>query len=396
MSIIRKAVIIFFVFSCFNLFSQNRSNLELKRKKIFKQIQYTNKLLNQTRKKRTLTVRQVNLINYKINNRQKFIHQLENDLSRINNDILENQITIERLKNTLEKIKLEYSKLIYYAYKNRSSYQKFAFIFSSASFNQAYRRLKYLQNINNYRRKQYESIIVTKNILKEKNLQLIANQKNKTNILNQRHHEKLTLLNEKKLQNNVINHLKLKENKYKSILDKNRKLAKKLQRQIQVLIAKEIKHTKSNSAFKLTPEQELVNVKFGANKLRLPWPTKHGIVTQHFGSHQHPFLKYVKVRNDGVDISTVAGESVRSVFEGEVRKVIYIQGLNKTVIIRHGKYITVYSNLSEVFVKVGDRVSAKQPIGVVHEGKNDGIGSLKFQIWRENQKLDPEKWLSKN
>jgi murein DD-endopeptidase MepM/ murein hydrolase activator NlpD len=138
----------------------------------------------------------------------------------------------------------------------------------------------------------------------------------------------------------------------------------------------------------------LIDDNFASNKSRLPWPTKRGIITEKFGEHPHPVLRGIYTRNDGVNISTNAGEMVRAIFTGEVRKIFVIKGLNKTCIIRHGKYLTVYSNLDEVFVKVGEKVESKQTIGIVHTDKREGIGTFKFQVWRESTKLDPERWLA--
>ena len=135
---------------------------------------------------------------------------------------------------------------------------------------------------------------------------------------------------------------------------------------------------------------------FEQNKNRLPWPVERGIITEHFGIHKHPVLSNVEIRNNGINIATEIGAKVRTVFNGEVSRVFGISGGNTAVIIRHGNYLTVYSNLREVVVKKGDLVSTKQTIGTVFTDTADGNKSiLKFQIWRENTKLDPEQWIVK-
>jgi septal ring factor EnvC (AmiA/AmiB activator) len=392
---LRISFIIVFLFVSFQLFAQQRTELEKKRRSLIQEIQYTNNLLQQNSKKKNLTLNQLAIINKKVNLREQLIYQIENDLSTINQQILENQILIESLKNDLEGIKEEYAKLVYYAYKNKSSYDRLMFIFSAEDFNQAYRRLKYLQYYNRYRRKQAESISATQLVIKEKIAELNTDKKEKTDILAQRQKERVLLDSERNNQKKIAQDLSKKEKELKKELKLKKELAEKLQDQIQKLIAEEIAKSKRNNSFALTPEEKLIDDNFASNKSRLPWPIKRGVVTEQFGVHPHPVLKGIKINNDGVDISTNAGEVVRSVFKGEVRKIFKISGLNKTCIIRHGKYMTVYSNLDEVFVKVGEKVESKQTIGIVHTDKDEGIGTFKFQVWREFEKMNPEEWLTK-
>jgi len=377
-----------------NGFTQDRSELEKKRKSIIEDISYTNDLLKKNAQQKQLTVNQLAIINQKIKLRHNLILQLENDIDIINRKILENQIIIESLRNDLEKIKEEYAKLVYYAYKNRSSYDRLMFVFSSKDFNQAYLRLKYLRQYNEYRRQQAASIQATQTIISEKIVELNEDKSNKEILLGRRQSEKGLLAEEERNQKVVINKLSQKEQKLVEELKIKAKLAEKLNDQIQQMIAEEIARSKRKNSFDLTPEEQLLDDNFASNKNRLPWPSKRGIVTEKFGEHPHPVLKGISVRNNGVDISTNPGEVVRSVFSGEVSKVFVIPGLNKTCIIRHGKYLTVYSNLDEVFVKVGEKVDSKQTIGIVHTDKKEGIGTFKFQVWRENEKLNPEHWLA--
>lgn len=376
-------------------YAQKRNQLEQKRRTLIEEINYTNKLLKKNKRKKSLTLNQLAIVNQKISLRQKLINQIENDLQNISQQILENQIIIESLKDELKSIKEEYAKLVYYAYKNRNSYDRLMFIFSSEDFNQAYRRLKYLRHYNRYRRKQAESIYATQTIIEDKIIELNHARENKQTILARRQEEKEILSDERSNQKTAVNQLSAKERELKEELKKKEKMADQLQNQIQRLIAEEIARSKRSNSFDLTPEEQLIDNDFGSNKSRLPWPVKRGVVTEKFGEHPHPVLKNIKIRNDGVDISTNAGEVVRTIFEGEVRKIFKIQGLNKTCIIRHGKYLTVYSNLDEVFVKVGEKVESKQTIGIVHTNKEEGIGTFKFQVWRENNKLNPEKWLAR-
>ncbi len=392
---INKILTLLFLFTLtLNLSAQNRDKLEEQRRSLIKEIKYTNELLEKNRKRKNLTINQLAIIKQKIDLREKLIYQLENDLDGISRQILENQIMIESLKEDLSDIKKEYAKLVYYAYKNRNSYDRLMFVFASKDFNQAYRRLKYLRHYNQYRRKQAQSINATQTVIQEKIAELKDARQEKSKLLDQRQRESNILSEEKVNQKQAVTQLSQREKKLKEELNEKQALAEQLNEQIQELIAEEIARRKRTNNFELTPEQQLIDDNFASNKSRLPWPIKRGVVTEKFGEHPHPVLDGIKVRNDGVDISTNPGEVVRSVFKGEVRKIFKIPGLNNTCIIRHGKYMTVYSNLDDIFVKVGEKVDSKQTIGIVHTNREEGIGTFKFQVWREFSKLDPEKWLA--
>jgi murein DD-endopeptidase MepM/ murein hydrolase activator NlpD len=180
-----------------------------------------------------------------------------------------------------------------------------------------------------------------------------------------------------------------------------------LSNEIQKIIEEEVQKAKERSkakeketgkpstskVFEMTPEEKLASGLFEQNKRRLPWPVERGVITDHFGVHEHPVLKNIQVKNNGVDISTAQGAIARAVFAGEVSKVFVVSGGNYAVIIRHGKYLTVYSNLVNVRVKSGDKVAIKQTIGTI--GSDDDKTVLKFQIWNENVKQNPEEWISK-
>ena len=154
--------------------------------------------------------------------------------------------------------------------------------------------------------------------------------------------------------------------------------------------------TSGTPKIEMTPEEKLASDKFEQNRRRLPWPVERGVITDHFGVHEHPVLKNIQVKNNGVDISTVQGMKARAVFTGEVSRVFMVTGGNMAVIIRHGKYLTVYSNLVNVQVKQGDKVATKQTIGTIGTDiDEDSKTVLKFQIWRENEKMDPEDWIAR-
>jgi septal ring factor EnvC (AmiA/AmiB activator) len=210
--------------------------------------------------------------------------------------------------------------------------------------------------------------------------------------------ERQNLAQEKNQQNQEIQKLKTRQQDLKQKLQQQRQIERQLEREIQQIIEEEARKNRKagEPEYALTPEQMLVGENFEQNKQRLPWPVERGVITERFGIHRHPVLEKVQVRNNGINISTEPGSKVRAVFNGEVSRVFGISGGNSAVIIRHGKFLTVYSNLREVTVKKGDKVTLRQNIGTVYTDFEDGNKSiLKFQIWRENQKLNPEEWIGR-
>jgi len=216
--------------------------------------------------------------------------------------------------------------------------------------------------------------------------------------MNEKEQERQKLQSEKQQQNSVVQKLQSQQRDLRNKLNQQRQVEQQLEREIQRIIEEEARKAgkTGQSGFALTPEQKLVGANFEQNKRRLPWPVERGVITEQFGVHPHPVLKNVTVRNNGVNIATQPGSKARAVFNGEVSRVFGITGGNMAVIIRHGQYLSVYSNLVDVTVKKGDKVNIRQQIGTVFTDTSDGNKAiLKFQIWQESQKLDPEEWLSR-
>jgi len=219
---------------------------------------------------------------------------------------------------------------------------------------------------------------------------------------------------EKTEQKETLTKLQSKEKELKTKLEKQILARKKLQKEIEDIIAEEIRKaaerakkeaenktpnskttTTTKGNFALTPAEKIISDNFGANKGLLPWPTERGVVTGLFGEHPHPVLKNIKVQSNGIDISTSEGSSARAIFDGEVSKIVTIGPSNKAILIRHGNFFTLYSNLKETKVKAGDKVKTKQSIGIINTVKEEGKTTLHIEIWQESTKLDPSLWLSK-
>ena len=396
------ALFFIFLFS----FSQNKKNkLENDKKKIEDEIIYTNNLIDKTNKNKQISINQLVVINNKIKKREQLISFLKNEISLINNKIDLNNKKIKDLSDELSSLKKEYAKMIYYAFKNKNSYDRMMFVFSSKDFNQAYQRMKYFQQYSSYRKLQASLIKSTQEEINNKTDELKTQKEKKIEIQLQEKKEKNTLFQDKNDQNETLKKLKQKEKKLRKDLRNKQKSANKLKKIIENIIAAEMKKVAemkksaekktSTKTYTSTPEDIELSKTFSSNKGKLPWPTETGIISSTFGEHPHPVLKRIKTKNNGIDILTNEGEKVRAVFDGVVSSVLSIPNLNTVVIIKHGEYLTVYSNLSKVYVERGDRVKTKQNIGIIYTNKSESKSELNFQIWKGQQLQNPAYWIKK-
>ena len=378
--------------------AQSLSELQERRQSAAREIEMTNRLLNQVQQQEKASLNRLQLISNTINQRNKLISSLNSEIRLYQEFIQNNNLSVQMLSDDLEKMKTEYAKLIRMTYLGRTPSGQLFFLFSAESFNQAYRRLLYMRRYTAYRNNQAELMKTLQQLLNEKAEDLEKLKSTRQQLLDEARNETEKLAQEKSKQNREVQDLKRRQQDLKSKLQQQRSVEQQLEREIQRIIEEEArkKRDAGEPAYALTPEQKLVGDSFAQNKLKLPWPVERGVITERFGIHRHPVLENVQVRNNGINIATETNAGVRAVFNGEVSRVFGISGGNSAVIIRHGNYLTVYSNLKEVIVKKGDKVSVHQKIGTVYTDADDGNKSiLKFQIWRENQKLNPEEWISR-
>ena len=386
-------------------FSQNKKELEKKKDQLKKDIEYTNQLLEQTKQNKMVSLNQLVTLNKKISLHEELIGAISNEMNDLDIQIARNNALINALEIDMKQLKDEYAKMIYFAYKNQNTYSRLMFIFASKDFNEAYKRVKYLQQYTEYRKKQKDMIVATQNALLAKRKEMLDKKSEKGNLLNNSQTEKSTLDKEKTEQVTVFSSLQDQEKKLKADLKEKQRAADKLNAAIEDLIRNEIssarkksdvagvKNPENPASFNLTPEAQKLSNDFSSNLGKLPWPVEQGVITETFGTHPHPLLKGIMIKNDGIEINCQKGMDARCVFDGEVSGVIVIPGANKAVIIRHGEYLSVYSNLEDTYIKMGDKVSTKQKIGLIHTNDEDSKTELNFQIWKGTVKLDPSAWL---
>jgi septal ring factor EnvC (AmiA/AmiB activator) len=390
---------------------QSLDELRKKKQKTNEDIKYTTKLLEEAKKNQTKTLNKYNILNKQIELRTTLITGINSEVTVISGFIDQNAWLVTSLNSDLEELKKEYAQMIVFAQKNQTNYSKLLFVLSSNSFNQAYKRIMYLKQYTEYRKRQAELIQWIRDLIQVKVSRLQLQRAEKEMLLQSKKQEADKLTKEKKQQGQYLTTLQKKQKDFERKLKEQQQIEAQLSREIQKIIEEEIrkarerekekakqtgKPSSGTTKYEMTPEEKLASGQFEQNKRRLPWPVERGVITDHFGVHEHPVLKNIQVKNNGIDISTAQGMKARAVFAGEVSRVFMVTGGNYAVIIRHGKYLTVYSNLINVQVKSGDKVAIKQTIGTIGTDTDDESKTvLKFQIWRENEKMDPEGWIAR-
>lgn len=377
---------------------QSLNELRKKKEKTTEQIKYTTKLLEEAKRNEKQTLNKYNILKRQIELRTNLISGMNSEVKVLNGFIDENAWLVSSLNSDLEALKQEYAKMILFAQKNQTNYNKLLFVLSANSFNQAYKRILYLRQYTEYRKNQAELIVWIRDLINQKVQKLQKQRSEKEDILQSKKKEADQLAKERQQQGVYLTSLQKKQQEFQKKLREQQAIEAQLSREIQRIIDEEVNKAKASGkpGFEMTPEQKLVSGQFEGNKHRLPWPVERGVITDHFGVHDHPVLKNIQVRNNGIDISTAQGAKARAVFAGEVSRVFLVTGGNYAVIIRHGKYLSVYSNLVNLLVKAGDKVAAKQALGTIGTDYSDGDKTvLKFQIWKENEKQNPEDWIAR-
>lgn len=416
---------------------KNKKDLESKKKKINEEINEINSMLNETKASKKSSIGALVNINMKLEKRQDLINTINAEIRQLNHEIRNNETQVQQLRNNLAKLKTEYARMIIFAQRNRDAYSALMFIFSAESFNQAYSRLKYMQQYSEFRKKQAAEIINTQTLLLAKLTELKDQRHEKNVLLGNEEEEKSTLSSEKAEQEQVLTELQKKEKELKAELEKKKQDAIQLQLAIKRLIEAEIKRKAEEAAKaaelaaaakkakekeerakeekgkeaktpkkpmltekkeaplvpELTEEAEALSTDFSNNRGKLPWPVAKGVICETYGEHEHPAIKGFMMFNNGVEICATKGTQARAVFEGEVTGIAVSPTGGKLVIIRHGEYLSVYSNLDDVLVKTGQKVSVKQAIGTVLHNEDEGKTSMNLQIWKGQKTMDPGGWL---
>lgn len=394
--------IIYFAYTCililllsFTATAQNKTQLEKEKNENLKKIKEAQEILAQTRTERKSSLGQLNALIQQIEGRESLIKSISKEIKLLDKQIGDLSTIVVSLESDLENLKKEYASMVYSAAKASRGHNTLTFIFSSNTFHQFLMRLKYMEQYANARKHQVDLIEKVKETLYSQRQSIEKKKLEQKILLSEQITENNNLIALRAQQSNLIKSLNKKEIELKKELAARKSAVDKLNSLIADLVKKEIEKTakgKASSKIGLTPEAAMLSASFEGNKSKLLWPVASGFISNKFGKQPHPILKGVEVDNLGVGIQTNKDEEVRSVFDGKVKAVASVPGMNNVVILQHGEYHTVYARLKTVNVKTGQQVKAKDILGSVYTDK-DGIAELQFQVWKNDQKLDPQSWL---
>lgn len=378
-----------------------QESLEAKREALQKEIDDINRLLFAEKKERGSVLEQMEALDKKISVRQELIDVTNKQSSHLNVKINENIENISKLKKELQERRDEYAALIQKSYQSKTQQSRLMFLLSSENFAQAMKRLQYIKQYTDYRKSQGVAILTKTDELSERNNDLVEQRKKADRLIAANERAKGQMFKEIKNQKELLATIRKNESKYNAAVQVKKKEAKKIDQQIESLIRAAIvasnekagKKVVSTNKFILTPEATLVANDFIANKGRLIWPVDKGIKSQGFGVYEDAVYPGIKHESNGVIITTEEGTRARAIFEGEVIAIMSVPGGNKGVTLKHGNYISTYYNLSVLFVKKGDVVAAKTELGKVATNRSNGQTRLKFYLFEDTTKLNPEDWV---
>jgi septal ring factor EnvC (AmiA/AmiB activator) len=399
--------------------AQSRKELEEKKRKAQEEIARTRKVLEETQKKKKQTLNNLVLLGKLIRNQNDLIETIREEISSVDQEIAMKASLIDELEFALDEEKKRLARVMVQSYKSRSKFSKLAFIFSSESFNQAVSRIKYIRKLASFQKELIHDIRDRKMEVNARLLELEGVKTKKSSLLGAEETERRQLERDRQSKDELAKSLGGKERELRKKLNAQQQALKRLDQAIRNLIAKEMaaqrksaaaparntapkstggssgttsKTSSAAPATSLTPEARALSSAFATNKGKLPWPLERGVITQGFGTYQHPELRDVTLVSNGIDISSVSGAQARAVFKGVVSAVLSIPGQEQAVLVNHGEYFTVYANLGKVLVKKGDQIDTRQPVGVVFTD-DDGKTELQFQVWQGQKVQNPVFWL---
>ena len=402
------------IFLTFSVFSQTKDELKKQKSTIEKEISYTTNLLNKTKANKRKSLSYLRVLDKQISNKESLLKTLNIEISLLSKQIIKTERSIIETQQSilddqqeLVLLKSEYAKIIYACFKAKGNRNDLIFIVSAEDFNQAYKRIVYLKQYVSFRKNQVDKIIESqKNLaIKESDLtikinQLVLDSESKINLIGAKKQELNSISDAKQQKQALVNNLSKSEKVFKKQLKDKQKRSKDLDDQIREIIAEEIRKAreeaeKKNKGFALTPKAMALSSEFNYNKGKLPWPLEKGVIISGYGKQKHTVLAGIETFNNGIDIVTDENMNIRAVFDGTVSRIFFIKGEGKAILLNHGEYFSVYSGLKEVSVKVGDKLLAKEKIGIVFTQEIEEKTELHFEIWKGYDKQDPSEWLFK-
>ncbi|MBP93685.1 MAG: peptidase M23 [Flavobacteriaceae bacterium] len=381
--------------------SKKQQELEERRQALRTEIKQINELLFKDKTKQKSQISLIEDVNYRVNVRKNLIQVTNQQANLLTREINDNQNKITELRDELETLKASYAKMIETSYKSKSEQSRVMFLLSSTNFKQAYKRVQYLNQYANYQKEQGESIKAKTAELQETNTDLLRQKADKQKLIEENR------VAQRELEKELVQHRELMASITKNLTNYTAQIKKKqheadqIDREIEKIIREAIaasnkkagKTTTASSGFALTPEAAALAKDFVSNKGKLLWPVEKGVVKVRYGKQPSPLVPSVMIQSTGVRIATEKNAQVRAVFNGEVLRVISSKNGNPTLLIQHGNYITAYSNMAKIYVKKGDKVSTKQPVGEVFTNPANGETILSFSVFKETKTVNPAEWI---
>lgn len=366
--------------------AQEVQKLERQRDLLITEIKETNRLLQLNQEKSGNINHQYQLIRNQIRNRENLIKTFNNEIAALDRSMRTLSAEIKDGEQKLDRISREYGKLLHQMHRSELVQNKLLLLLSSASLNQAFVRWQYFRQISAYRKTQKEEIEALKQSLEDKRQDI---EEQKEEVIQRRKDietQKADLAVELQKQDKVLQELKSNIGALRNEIARKERQREELNKRIAALIAEKSK------SLPASPTATALSSNFAKNKGKLPWPTSQGVIVKNFGQQNHPLLKNIKIENDGIDIQVEAGSTVHSIFEGTVVKTMYVGEFNMVVLINHGAYFTVYSNLKEVYVSENQKVERGDPLGIVGENR-EGLPILHFELWNKMTPQNPSQWI---
>jgi septal ring factor EnvC (AmiA/AmiB activator) len=395
---IRKIGVLLALIGLSNMtFAQStKAKLQKSKQEALKEIEYANELLNETKGKAVESINKISIIEHKLGKQKQILLTMEIEMNYLSAAIDDNLRSIEKLQNQIGRIKSLYRKLILNSYKFRDRNYLLMYLFASDNFNQLYKRIRMIKVYRSFLKNQVRSLISLQRFVNERNFELMKLKESKSVLLRKTKREEITLLNNINEKQELVLKLKKRQKELEEKIKEKERVAERIEKELKKIITdtKSLK-SKSEGMILITPEEKIISNDFLKNEGRLPWPTEKGIISGNYGEHSHPDFQGVKIRNDGIYISTNCGSKARCVFNGLVTKVFSIPGQNFTVMIKHGEFYSLYHNLIHVIVKAGQVVNTKDYLGTIYTDEITRETVLYFMIWRGTEKLNPEIWLTK-
>ncbi len=405
---------IFTLFLCFfsiTLGAQNKQDLTEKRQNLLKEINKAAKLLSATKKDKKAALDQYYTLQRQVEQRTELIETLQQEIAFSNQSLIRTSGAINDLQADMNRLELEYGEMARQAYRDKINDNKLLFLFSAEGFSDGLKRWRYIQQYDDYRKKQAGLIIETRASLTEKLNGIEIKRAELDDLLTATENQQQILKKELSRKNGLLKNLKADESRISRLINRKKVAHRKLSAAIENIIAKEIKSRVGSDRINATPSKKAgttanptsrnsssiaaSSTAFRRKKGQLTWPVKNGLITRHFGKQSHPIHKQVQITNNGIDIRATSNNLVGAIYDGQVAGTQYVPGYQNTLIIQHGNYYSVYSNLEKVNVKKGAQVQSGQLIGIAGKNSQNGTLEVHLEIWKGKQRMNPAVWLSR-